>query len=93
MVKSSRAGEKGIGTSIAPIRSASPSVAKPKVPCPVLIVRGALSPLLSAEGAAEWIDGIANASLVEIPGGGHNVHIECPDEVLAAVDAFVAPFR
>ena len=63
------------------------------IPCPVLIVRGALSPLLSAEGAAEWIDGIANASLVEIPGGGHNVHIECPDEVLAAVEAFVAPFR
>ena len=64
-----------------------------RIACPVLIIRGTESPLLSAEGAAEWIDGIANASVVEIPGGGHNVHIECPDEVLAAVSAFALPFR
>lgn len=64
-----------------------------RIACPVLIVRGAESSLLSAEGAAEWTDGIANTAVVEIPGGGHNVHIECPDEVLAAVEAFVVPCR
>jgi pimeloyl-ACP methyl ester carboxylesterase len=64
-----------------------------RIVCPVLIVRGSESSLLSAQGAAEWINDIANASVVEIPGGGHNIHIECPDEVLAAVDAFVASFR
>jgi pimeloyl-ACP methyl ester carboxylesterase len=64
-----------------------------RIACPVLIVRGAESPLLSAAGAAEWINEIADAAEVEIPGGGHNVHIECPDEVLAAVEAFVTPLR
>jgi pimeloyl-ACP methyl ester carboxylesterase len=64
-----------------------------RIACPVLIVRGAESPLLSAEGAAEWIEAIANAEVIEIPDGGHNVHIECPNEVLAVMEAFVAPFR
>jgi len=63
-----------------------------RIACPVLIIRGAESRLLSAAGAADWTRGIANAALAEIPGGGHNVHIECPDEVLAAVEAFLAPF-
>ena len=63
------------------------------IACPVLIVRGAESRLLTAAGAAEWVAGIPNASLVEIPDAGHNVHIECPDAVLAAIDAFLAPFR
>jgi pimeloyl-ACP methyl ester carboxylesterase len=64
-----------------------------RITCPVLIVRGAESPLLLAAGAAEWADEIANAAVCEIPRGGHNVHIECPDEVLEAVEAFLAPFR
>jgi len=64
-----------------------------RIACPVLIVRGVESPLLSAEGASEWADEITNASVSEIPRGGHNVHLECPDEVLEAVEAFVEPFR
>jgi len=64
-----------------------------RIACPVLIVRGAESPLLSAEGSAEWVDEITNAAVSEIPRGGHNVHIECPDEVLEAVAGFVEPFR
>jgi pimeloyl-ACP methyl ester carboxylesterase len=64
-----------------------------RITCPVLIVHGSDSPLLSSEGAAEWASEIANAAVCEIPRGGHNVHLECPDEVLAAVTAFVAPYR
>jgi pimeloyl-ACP methyl ester carboxylesterase len=64
-----------------------------RIACPVLILRGAESPLLSMAGVDEWLDGIANATAVEIQGGGHNVHIERPGEVLAAVESFLAPFR
>jgi pimeloyl-ACP methyl ester carboxylesterase len=64
-----------------------------RITCPVLIVRGAESPLLSAAGAAEWAREIANAAVAEIPHAGHNVHIECPNEFLAVAEAFLAPFR
>jgi pimeloyl-ACP methyl ester carboxylesterase len=64
-----------------------------QVPCPTLLIRGASSTLLTAEGAAELVARIPNATLAEIPGGGHNVHLECPDAVLAATLAFLRPFR
>jgi len=64
-----------------------------KIACPVLILRGVESSLLSAEGAAEWRAEIANATTVEVSDGGHNVHIENPDAVFDAVDSFLAPFR
>jgi pimeloyl-ACP methyl ester carboxylesterase len=63
------------------------------VSCPVLIVRGDRSPLLSEAGAAEWLAGLSDARAVVIAGAGHNPHIERPDEFLAAVEPFLASLR
>ena len=60
-----------------------------RIACPVLVIRGGHSELLPAEGAAELIGQIPDARCVEIPGGGHNVHLERPDDVLAAMEAFL----
>jgi pimeloyl-ACP methyl ester carboxylesterase len=64
-----------------------------RISCPTLVIRGAESALLSAEGAAELVARIPVAKLVEIPGGGHNVHLEQPDAVVRASRAFLARFR
>ncbi len=55
-----------------------------------LIVRGAESTLLSAEGAATLAREIPGAAVVEIEGAGHNVHLERPSEFLDAVTPFLA---
>jgi pimeloyl-ACP methyl ester carboxylesterase len=59
------------------------------VRCPTLIVRGAQSPLLSAEGAAAFAAEIPTARIALIEGAGHNVHIEQPEAFLAAVIPFL----
>jgi pimeloyl-ACP methyl ester carboxylesterase len=58
--------------------------------CPTLIVRGADSTLLSAEGAAAFAADIPGARVVVIEGGGHNLHLEQPQAFLAAANAFLA---
>ena len=60
------------------------------VRAPTLIVRGALSPILSREGALSLTREIRGARLVEIPGAEHNVHLEQPEKFLEAVGAFFA---
>ncbi len=62
-----------------------------RVRCPVLVVRGAESDLLTAEGARELTGALPDARLVEIREAGHNAHLEQPDAVLGALDAFLAP--
>ena len=52
---------------------------------PVLIVRGENSDILSAEAAAETAAVFPNATLVTIPGAGHNVHTDNPRAFRAAV--------
>jgi pimeloyl-ACP methyl ester carboxylesterase len=64
-----------------------------RIACPTLVIRGEQSTLLSAEGAAQLVAKIPQATLVEIPGGGHNVHLEQPDAVVQATRAFLARFR
>jgi len=61
-----------------------------RIACPTLVIRGAESGLLSAEGAAELADLIPGGRWMEIAGGGHNVHVERPDEVLRAIRSFLA---
>jgi pimeloyl-ACP methyl ester carboxylesterase len=61
-----------------------------RIACPVLIVRGAESGLLTREGAERLVSEIPGASLVEIPGAGHNVHLERPGAVLDALTAFLS---
>jgi N-formylmaleamate deformylase len=67
-----------------------------RVACPVLIVRGADSPLLTVEGAAALAADLPRARVVEIADAGHHVIVDQPDAWLAAVEAFldeVAPRR
>jgi pimeloyl-ACP methyl ester carboxylesterase len=60
------------------------------VAAPTLVVRGALSPLLSHEGAQALAAEIRGARLVEVEGAGHNVHLEQPARFLEAVVPFLA---
>jgi pimeloyl-ACP methyl ester carboxylesterase len=60
-----------------------------RVAAPTLILRGAESPLLTAEGAAALAGEIPNARLVEIPGAGHHLQLERPDACLAALEPFL----
>ena len=57
--------------------------------CPTLIVRGAESPLLSAEGAAAFAAEIPGARIAVIEAAGHNPHLEQPEAFLAAVQPFL----
>jgi pimeloyl-ACP methyl ester carboxylesterase len=56
-----------------------------RVACPCLIVRGSDSTLLTREGADALARELRDARVVEIPGCGHNVHLERPDEVTRAI--------
>jgi pimeloyl-ACP methyl ester carboxylesterase len=67
----------------------TPPVPLAGVRCPTLIVRGAQSPLLSAEGAAAFAAEIPGARVALVEAAGHNVHIEQPEAFLAAVLPFL----
>ena len=56
---------------------------------PTLLVRGALSDILSAPVAAKMARAIPGCRLLEIPGSGHPVPLDKPDEFLAAVRTFL----
>jgi pimeloyl-ACP methyl ester carboxylesterase len=58
--------------------------------CPVLLVRGAQSPLLSAEGAAALCAEIPDARVVEIEAAGHHVLLDRPEALLGALRGFLA---
>ena len=70
--------------------SRSEAVSLAKVQCPVLIVRGERSSILTEEGAAEVLAELPRATLVEIEVAGHNVHLECPHEVVGAILDFLS---
>lgn len=59
------------------------------VRAPVLLLRGAESPLLTAAGAAELAREIPGARLVEIPGAGHHAQLEQPAACLEAIEPFL----
>jgi pimeloyl-ACP methyl ester carboxylesterase len=52
-----------------------------------LVLRGGDSTLLSSEGARALCSELPRSKLLEIPKAGHNVHVERPAEVLAALTA------
>ena len=64
-----------------------------QVHVPTLIIRGAESTLLRAEVAERMVQEIPNCSLIELPGGGHWVHLERPESYLEAVRSFVEANR
>ncbi len=61
-----------------------------EVACPVLVLRGEQSPLLTESGLAELLERLPDGRGLSIPGAGHNVHLERPAEVLRALSTFLA---
>ena len=57
--------------------------------CPVLILRGERSGILTGEGAAEIVAEIPGSKLARIADADHNVHIERPDAVVRAMMDFL----
>jgi pimeloyl-ACP methyl ester carboxylesterase len=66
-----------------------PPLEAAKIACPVLLIRGQESRLLSAEGARELVAELPSARWIEIAGAGHNVHLERPAAVLEAMSGFL----
>ncbi|MFQ5415757.1 MAG: alpha/beta fold hydrolase [Myxococcota bacterium] len=64
-----------------------------RIACPVLVIRGADSNLLTSQGTDELAALIPDSRSVAIAGAGHNVHVERPRQVLSAVESFLAPLR
>ena len=60
--------------------------------CPVLIVRGVMSSVLSADAVRRMIDGLPDARAVTSPKAGHAVPLENPEALGAAIGDFLATF-
>ena len=60
-----------------------------RVTCPLLLVRGGESPLLTAEGAADLVAELPDGRTVCVEGAGHHVHLDQPERFLAAVSPFL----
>jgi pimeloyl-ACP methyl ester carboxylesterase len=56
-----------------------------QVVCPTVVIRGAESEQLSASTASRMSREIALAELLEIPGAGHDVHIDQPRLLLTTI--------
>lgn len=59
------------------------------VACPVLLLRGVESNVLSAEVARATQQALPDCRLVEIPGVGHNIYTDRPEAFRAAVNPFL----
>lgn len=60
-----------------------------KVTVPTLLVRGENSALLSRATAEEFVHTVKDGTLIEIPGSGHSVPLDKPNEFLQAVETFL----
>ena len=78
----------------------SPTTVRPRDPdtawrscanikAPTLIIRGALSDVLSPEVAARMVETIPDAKLVLVENSGHSVPLDAPDGFLAAARPFL----
>ena len=59
------------------------------ITCPVLLLRGQESTLLSPEAARRIADTAPNARLVEIPDAGHSIQSDAPEQFRDAVLEFL----
>jgi pimeloyl-ACP methyl ester carboxylesterase len=57
---------------------------------PVLLVRGAESPILDREGVAQFLASVPGSRVAEVAGAGHSVMGDNPAGFLAAVEPFLA---
>ncbi len=62
------------------------------VRCPVLLLRGCDSPMLTATGAEELVAELPEARAVAVPAAGHHVHLDQPQAFLEAVQPFLDRF-
>ena len=60
-----------------------------RIACPTLVVRGAESSLMTAEGAAQLVRRIPRARLVELAEAGHHVHLDQPQACLEVLRSFL----
>jgi esterase len=60
-----------------------------RIGCPTLIVRGAVSDILSPEIAKRMLEALPDGRLVEVAGAGHTVPGDQPDAFARAVRAFI----
>jgi pimeloyl-ACP methyl ester carboxylesterase len=58
--------------------------------CPVLVVRAGDSPFTNTAAAECMVREISRARLIEIPGTGHDIHIDQHDALLAALRPFLS---
>ncbi len=59
-----------------------------RIPCPILIVRGAASDVLSSDTAERMVEAAPRATLVEIPRASHSVMLDNPEGLRSAVAEF-----
>jgi pimeloyl-ACP methyl ester carboxylesterase len=59
-----------------------------RIRCPTLVVRGERGEV-SRDGARRMVDRLGDARLVELPGAGHNLHLDRPREWLDALRGFL----
>ncbi len=64
-----------------------------RVDCPVLVVRGEESEVLSEEDAEQLAGSFADAEMVVIPGAGHTVQGDNPAALVEALGSFLSRFR
>jgi pimeloyl-ACP methyl ester carboxylesterase len=60
-----------------------------RISCPTLVVRGALSPLLSQETVDRMLNVLSDARAVTVPDAGHVVMLENPDALGVALSEFL----
>lgn len=60
-----------------------------RIRCPVLLVRGAESDLVSDETVKRMTSANTECRVVDLPGAGHNVVVDKPDEFFEAVSPFL----
>lgn len=64
-----------------------------RVTCPVLAVHGTLDHLVPVGFARAGVRGHPAWTLIEVPGGGHRMHVDRPDEWARMVSGWLATVR
>jgi pimeloyl-ACP methyl ester carboxylesterase len=60
-----------------------------RIAAPTLIVRAALSPVLTADMAERMRASIPDVRMVEVPGAYHHVTLDQPERFVRAVEGFL----
>ncbi len=60
-----------------------------KIKCPTMVVRGALSDVISDEQAQKFVRALPNGRFVKVEGAGHNVQGDNPAGLLAVLEPFL----